>query len=56
MKSDSAMFDNIAMPSGNGSSNRVVAACAIGPLLTWRGSQIPRSMWMSKERAILLTD
>jgi len=31
IKSDSAMFDNIAVPSGKGSSDRVPAACGIGP-------------------------
>jgi hypothetical protein len=31
IKSDSAMFDSIAVLSGNGSADRVVAACGIGP-------------------------
>ena len=31
-KSDSAMFDNIAVPGGSGCCNRVIAACAIGLL------------------------
>ena len=32
IKSDSAMFDNIAVLSGNLSADRVLAACGIGPL------------------------
>ena len=45
IKSDSAMFDNIAVPSGSGSGNRVVAAYSIGllPLKISRG-RIPRSI------------
>ena len=37
IKSDSATFDNIAVPSGNRSSDRVLAACGIGPFSSgWR--------------------
>ena len=32
IKSDSAMFDNIAVLSGNRALDRVLAACGIGPL------------------------
>jgi len=31
IRSDSAVFDNIAVLSGNRSSDRVLAACGIGP-------------------------
>ena len=49
IKSDSAMFDNIAVPSGNGSSARVGTACAIGFFsLPWHGSQMPRPISKSK--------
>ncbi len=36
IKSDSAMFDNIAVLTGSGSSYRVLAPCGIGPFsLSW---------------------
>jgi hypothetical protein len=54
-KSDSAMFDNIAVPAGSGSCNPVVAACAIGLLRLPLARQIPRSMFSSKHRAMPLT-
>jgi hypothetical protein len=41
IKSDSATFDNIAVPSGNRSSDRVLAACGIGPFSTgWRTTNL----------------
>ena len=47
-KSDSAMFDNIAVPRGSGSCNRVVAAFVIGLLRLTLARQIPRSMLSAK--------
>ena len=55
-KSDNAMFDSIAVSRGSGSSNRVIAACAIGLLRLTLARQIPRSMLTSKHRATPLTD
>lgn len=37
INSDRAMLDNIAVPSGSGSSDRILAACGIGPFSPgWR--------------------
>jgi len=56
IKSDSAMFDNIAVPRGSGSGNRVIAAYSIGLLPLSLARQIPRSMFTGKHRAMTLTD
>jgi hypothetical protein len=53
IKSDSAMFDNIAVLSGNRSSDRVLAACGIGPFSSgWHTTKMrkkyARPLWLLK--------
>jgi len=53
IKSDSAMFDNIAVLSGNRSSDRVLAACGIGPFSSdWHTTKMrkkyARLLWLLK--------
>jgi len=55
-KSDNATVDSIAVSRGSGSCNRVIAACAIGLLRLTPARQIPRFIFTSKHRAMLLTD
>ncbi len=45
IKSDSAMFDNIAVLSGNRALDRVLAACGIGPLSSgWRTTKTAQKL------------
>ncbi len=53
IKSDSAMFDNIAVLSGNRSSDRVLAACGIGPFSSdWHTTKMRKKyaklLWLLK--------
>jgi hypothetical protein len=53
VKSDSAMFDNIAVLSGNRSSDRVLAACDIGSFSSgWHTTKISKKyakpLWLLK--------
>jgi len=55
ISSDSARFDNIAVLSGSGSPDRLVATCSIAfPSHTCLGKVLPKIN--SKPRAIALTD
>jgi hypothetical protein len=56
IKSDSATFDNIAMPSGNGSCSRVIAVdCIALPPFDARTANPARDV-RSKNCALTLTD
>jgi hypothetical protein len=45
IKSDSATFDNIAVPSGNRSSDCVLAACGMGPFSSgWHTTKYAREI------------
>jgi hypothetical protein len=53
IRSDSAVFDNIAVLSGNLSADRVLAACGIGPFPSgWHttkiGKKYAKPLWLLK--------
>jgi hypothetical protein len=53
IKSDSTTLNNIAVPSGNRSSDRVLAGCGIGPFssgwhTTKRGKKYAKLLWSGK--------
>jgi hypothetical protein len=55
IKSDSAMFDNIAVSSGSGSPDRILAVCGIG-LFSWGSHMLSagRVTFMGNYHAIVL--
>jgi hypothetical protein len=57
IRSDSAMFDNIAVLSGNRSADRVLAPCGIGPFSSrWHttkiGKKYAKPSWLLKRSGL----